>query len=89
MARAALARRALALGGKGLPETLVVSIAGDPITPYKGGGAMARALGGSLLTVDGKQHGAYLLGDSECVDHAVNAYLIDLETPPADGRCSL
>ncbi len=50
---------------------------------------MARALGGSLLTVEGKQHGAYLLGGSECVDDVVNAYLLDLESPPADARCSL
>ncbi|BBG03903.1 MULTISPECIES: alpha/beta hydrolase [Pseudonocardia] len=26
---------------------------------------------------------------STCVDDAVNAYLRDLETPPADARCSL
>ncbi|PWV51077.1 alpha/beta hydrolase [Nocardiopsis sp. L17-MgMaSL7] len=74
---------------EGLPETLVVSVTGDPATPHEGGVAMARALGGSLLTVDGKQHGAYLLGGSECVDDVVNAYLLDLESPPADARCSL
>lgn len=72
-----------------LPETLVVSVTGDPVTPHEGGIAMARALGGSLLTVDGKQHGAYLLGGSKCVDDVVNEYLLDLETPPADARCSL
>ncbi|MBK1786010.1 alpha/beta hydrolase [Prauserella cavernicola] len=74
---------------EGLPETLVVSVTGDPATPHEGGVAMARALGGSLLTVDGKQHGAYLLGGSTCVDDVVNAYLLDLESPPADARCSL
>lgn len=74
---------------EGLPETLVVSVTGDPATPHEGGIAMARALGGSLLTVDGKQHGAYLLGGSKCVDDVVNEYLLDLETPPADARCSL
>jgi hypothetical protein len=72
-----------------IPETLVVSTTGDPATPHEGGIAMARALGGSLLTVDGKQHGAYLLGGSECVDDVVNAYLLDLESPPADARCNL
>jgi pimeloyl-ACP methyl ester carboxylesterase len=74
---------------EGLPEALVVSLTGDPATPYPGGVSMARTLGASLLTVDGKQHGAYLLGGSACVDDAVNAYLLDLETPPADARCSL
>lgn len=71
-----------------LPETLVVSVTGDPATPHAGGIAMARALGGSLLTVEGKQHGASLLGGSKCVDDAVNAYLLDLEAPPADTRCT-
>jgi hypothetical protein len=74
---------------EGIPETLVVSVTGDPATPHEGGIAMAKALGGSLLTVDGKQHGAYLLGDSKCVDDAVNKYLLDLVTPPTDTRCSL
>ncbi|GAB3742180.1 alpha/beta hydrolase [Nocardiopsis nanhaiensis] len=74
---------------EGLPETLVVSVTGDPATPHEGGIAMAQALGGSLLTVDGKQHGAYLLGGSECVDDAVDAYLLDLESPPTDARRSL
>ncbi|MEU7645220.1 alpha/beta hydrolase [Streptomyces huasconensis] len=74
---------------EGIPETLVVSVTGDPVTPHKGGITMAKALGGSLLTVDGKQHGAYLLGDSKCVDDAVNTYLLDLKTPPTGTRCSL
>lgn len=74
---------------EGLPETLVVSVTGDPATPHEGGIAMADALGGSLLTVDGKQHGAYLLGGSKCVDEVVNAYLLDIETPPLNARCSL
>lgn len=74
---------------EGLPETLVVSVNGDPATPHEGGIDMADALGASLLTVEGKQHGAYLLGGSACVDDIVNTYLIDLETPPTDAQCSL
>ncbi|MFJ2558586.1 MULTISPECIES: alpha/beta hydrolase [unclassified Streptomyces] len=74
---------------EGIPETLVVSVTGDPVTPHEGGIAMARALDGSLLTVDGKQHGAYLLGGSKCVDDVVKKYLLDLESPPTDARCSL
>ncbi|MBQ1083024.1 MULTISPECIES: alpha/beta hydrolase [unclassified Nocardiopsis] len=72
-----------------LPETLVVSITGDPATPHGGGVAMAEALGANLLTVDGKQHGAYLLGGSSCVDEVVETYLLDLQTPPDDATCSL
>ncbi|MEV5807219.1 alpha/beta hydrolase [Streptomyces parvulus] len=72
-----------------LPETLVVSTTGDPATPHEGGIAMARALGGSLLTVDGKQHGAYVLGGNKCVDDIVNTYLVDLKSPPKDARCTL
>ncbi|SHI67209.1 alpha/beta hydrolase fold [Nocardiopsis flavescens] len=76
-------------GAEGLPETLVVSVTGDPATPHEGGVAMARALGAGLLTVEGKQHGAYLLGGSACVDDVVEAYLLDLRSPPAGARCSL
>ncbi|GAB2474875.1 alpha/beta hydrolase [Promicromonospora xylanilytica] len=72
-----------------VPETLVVSVTGDPATPHSGGIAMADALGASLLTVDGKQHGAYLLGGSTCVDRVVDAYLLDLESPADGARCSL
>ncbi|MGW0250508.1 alpha/beta hydrolase [Nocardia goodfellowii] len=72
-----------------LPKTLVVSVTGDPATPHEGGIAMAHALGASLLSVEGKQHGAYLLGGSECVDRVVDAYLLDLQAPPIDARCSL
>ena len=72
-----------------IPPTLVVSVTGDPVTPHEGGVAMARELGASLLTVDGKQHGAYLLGGSECVDDAVESYLLDLEMPKAGAECSL
>jgi pimeloyl-ACP methyl ester carboxylesterase len=72
-----------------LPETLVVSVTGDPATPHEGGIAMADALGASLLAVEGKQHGAYLLGGSTCVDRVVDAYLLDLKSPDPDTRCSL
>ncbi|MBP2191159.1 alpha/beta hydrolase [Nocardia goodfellowii] len=72
-----------------LPKTLVVSVTGDPATPHEGGIAMAHALGANLLSVEGKQHGAYLLGGSECVDRVVDAYLLDLQAPPVDARCSL
>ncbi|MER8069105.1 alpha/beta hydrolase [Streptomyces sp. NPDC094034] len=73
---------------KGLPDTLTVSVTGDPVTPHEGSINTAKALGGSLLTVEGEQHGALLAGNV-CVNDAVASYLVDLE-PPADGaRCKL
>lgn len=75
-------------GDGDVPPTLIVSVTGDPVTPHQGGITMARILGASLLTVDGAQHGVALIGQSECVDRTVADYLIDLQTPPDDARCS-
>ncbi|MGW9264673.1 alpha/beta hydrolase [Gordonia terrae] len=73
----------------GLAETLTISITGDPSTPYEGGVAVADALGGSLLTVEGTQHTVAAAGTNDCVNTAVDHYLVDL-TPPAPGaRCTL
>lgn len=72
----------------GLADTLVVSVTGDGIPPHAGGIALAEALGGSLLTVEGEQHGASLAGNA-CVDAIVSAYLVDLESPAPDARCNL
>ena len=76
-------------GDVDLPPTLTVSVTGDPGTPHQGGINMARLLGGSLLTVEGSQHGVALFGQSECVDEAVSDYLIDLQIPPDNARCTL
>lgn len=73
----------------GLPETLVVSITGDPSTPYEGGVSLADSLGSALLTVDGERHTVALQGISTCVDQTVTAYLIDLTVPHEDARCGL
>lgn len=72
-----------------IPMTLTVSVTGDPATPHSGGVAMAEALGGSLLTVEGNQHAAYLLGRSDCVNDIVEKYLIDLEVPAEGATCAL
>jgi pimeloyl-ACP methyl ester carboxylesterase len=72
----------------GLPSTLTVSVTGDPVTPHEGGISLAKTLGGSLLTVEGAQHGSLIAGN-ECVDAAVVAYLVDLQTPPAGASCRL
>jgi pimeloyl-ACP methyl ester carboxylesterase len=70
----------------GLAPTVVVSTTGDPATPYQAGVDLAQALGGTLLRVEGDQHGAVLSGSS-CVDDAVTAYLVDLTVPAAGTDC--
>ncbi|WP_077801089.1 alpha/beta hydrolase [Streptomyces sp. JHA26] len=74
----------------GAPPVLVIGNTGDPATPYEGAGRMADALGrgvGVELTWKGQGHGAYG-GGSDCVDSAVDAYLLK-GTVPKDGKvCS-
>ncbi|MFB7763835.1 alpha/beta hydrolase [Streptomyces xiamenensis] len=74
---------------EGLPDTLTVTVTGDPVTPYEGGTRLAEALGGSLLTVEGEQHGVALIAGNACVDDIVADYLVNLTSPPADARCTL
>ncbi|MBK1787141.1 alpha/beta hydrolase [Prauserella cavernicola] len=76
-------------GDVDVPPILVTSVTDDPATPHQGGINMARILDGTLLTVDGAQHGAALLGQSPCVDQIATDYLIDLTLPPAEARCDL
>lgn len=78
-----------ATGIDGLPDTLTISITGDPSTPYEGGVSLANTLGGSLLSVDGEQHTVAFGGTSECVNGVVADYLVDLKSPPTDARCGL
>lgn len=73
----------------GVPLPPVVSITGDPTTPYEGGNALAEALGGTVLTVEGEEHTIVMRGTSPCVDQVASAYLIDLQLPPADARCTV
>jgi pimeloyl-ACP methyl ester carboxylesterase len=72
----------------GVPPTLVVSVTGDPATPYEAGVELARLLGGSLLTVEGNQHTVALTGVA-CVDDIVTRYLVDLTAPPEGARCTI
>ncbi|MCK1814923.1 alpha/beta hydrolase [Streptomyces sp. XM4011] len=76
-------------GIEGLPATLTVAVTGDGLTPYEGGVRLAEALGGSLLTVEGEQHGIALIGGNACVDDMVADYLTDLTLPPDDARCTI
>ncbi len=72
----------------GLPEVLVVSATGDPVTPHDGGISLADTLGARLLTVDGNQHGT-IVSRNECIDEIVADYLVDLELPEDGARCAL
>ncbi|MFC8895757.1 alpha/beta hydrolase [Streptomyces cinereoruber] len=73
---------------EGAAPILVVGTTRDPATPYKWAESLAAQLSsGTLLTYEGDGHTAYGRG-SDCVDTAINTYLLE-GTPPQDGkRCS-
>jgi pimeloyl-ACP methyl ester carboxylesterase len=71
----------------GAPPILVVGATGDPVTPYDQTQALAAQLSsGVLLTREGGGHTSYG-GLDDCIDRAVDAYLLDLEPPPAGTTC--
>lgn len=71
------------------PPIVVVSTTGDPATPYQAGVDLAQQLPqGVLVTYEGDGHTIYGHGSSDCVDQAVDRYLIDLEPPPENTTCS-
>jgi pimeloyl-ACP methyl ester carboxylesterase len=70
----------------GLAPILVVSTTDDPATPYQAGVALARELGGALLTFNGTQHTVVFEGDA-CVDGYATRYLVDLTLPPKGSTC--
>jgi pimeloyl-ACP methyl ester carboxylesterase len=68
---------------EGSAPILVVGNSGDPVTPLPGAQDMSEDLdAGVLLVWQGQGHTAY--PKSNCINAAVNAYLVNL-TPPADG----
>jgi pimeloyl-ACP methyl ester carboxylesterase len=69
-----------------LPTVLVISVTGDPATPYQAGVNLAKDLGARLLTVQGTQHTVALQGNA-CVDTVVTKYLTDLTLPAEGNRC--
>lgn len=74
---------------EGLPEALVISVTGDPVTPYDSGKSLADSLGGAMLTVEGERHTVAQDGISPCVNDVFANYLVDLTVPSAETRCSL
>ncbi|AGS71689.1 alpha/beta hydrolase [Streptomyces collinus] len=74
----------------GAAPVLLVGNTGDPATPYEGTRRMADELGkgvGIELTWKGEGHGAYGSG-SDCVDNAVNTYLLEGRAPRDGTVCS-
>jgi pimeloyl-ACP methyl ester carboxylesterase len=69
----------------GAPPILVIGTLRDPATPYVGAQALAKQLGGSLLTFDGDGHTAFLR--STCVDNVVKSYVVALKTPAVGTIC--
>lgn len=73
---------------KGSPLIVVVSTTKDPATPYANGVDLAQLLpDAALITKVGSTHTAYGHGDS-CIDDAVESYLVSLNRPAANLRCT-
>lgn len=73
---------------KGAAPIVVVGTTRDPATPYKWAQSLARQLSsGTLLTYDGDGHTAYGRG-SDCIDTAINTYLLEGTPPTAGKKCS-
>ncbi|MGW1464669.1 alpha/beta hydrolase [Streptomyces sp. NPDC002308] len=73
---------------KGADPILVVGTTRDPATPYKWAVSLADQLtSGTLLTYDGDGHTAYGRG-SDCIDTAINRYLLEGTVPKKGTTCS-
>ncbi|MFC0601924.1 alpha/beta hydrolase [Streptomyces palmae] len=76
------------LHAKGAAPILVVGTTRDPATPYPWAKALAAQLdSGTLLTYEGDGHTAYGRG-SDCIDTAINTYLLEGTPPSAAKHCS-
>jgi pimeloyl-ACP methyl ester carboxylesterase len=72
--------------GKGAGPIVVIGTTGDPATPLASTRKMAAALEqGFLLVVEANKHTGY--GANECINTAVDSYLIDLTVPVNDTIC--
>ena len=76
-----------AVTAEGSDEILVVGTTGDPATPYRWAESLANQLeNGTLLTYEGEGHTAY--GENDCVNDAVDAYLLEGTVPKSGTVCS-
>lgn len=72
---------------EGTPPIVVVGTTRDPATPYEWAASLADQLAsGVLITYEGDGHTAYG-GQSQCVNQAVEAYLIEGAVPEAGLTC--
>lgn len=73
--------------GVNLPSALVIGGRADPATPYVWAEELTDGLDGArLLTWEGPGHGIYG-GISDCVDEAVEAYLLEARLPEVGATC--
>ncbi|NBE49838.1 alpha/beta hydrolase [Streptomyces boluensis] len=72
---------------EGAAPMVVVGTTRDPATPYKWAESLADQLDtGRLLTYDGDGHTAYGRG-SDCIDGAINSYLLEGKAPAEAKKC--
>jgi pimeloyl-ACP methyl ester carboxylesterase len=72
--------------GKGAGSIIVIGTTGDAATPLASTRKMAAALEqGILLIVEANQHTGY--GANECINTAVDSYLINLTVPVSETTC--
>jgi pimeloyl-ACP methyl ester carboxylesterase len=73
---------------KGAAPIVVVGTTRDPATPYRWAQSLSRQLSSArLLTYVGDGHTAYGRG-SDCIDSAIDTYLLDGAPPTQGKRCS-
>lgn len=66
---------------------VVIGTTGDPATPYQWAGQLVKQLPGSaLVTYKGEGHTAYGRSN-ECIQSAVDDYLVDGSVPASDPQC--
>jgi pimeloyl-ACP methyl ester carboxylesterase len=75
------------ISAPGAAPILVVGTTRDPATPYAWAQSLAEQLdSGTLLTYNGDGHTAYGRG-SDCIDTAVNRYLLEGDVPTTNKTC--
>jgi len=81
------AQEAPEIRAEGAPPIVVVGTTRDPATPYRWSEAMAEQLAsGVLVTRDGDGHTGYAMGN-ECVDDAIDDFLVTGTAPREGLKC--
>lgn len=77
-----------AVDGAGVPAMLMVQAELDPATPWEGAVLAHRANRATrLLTVDNQGNHGSFLGENDCVEDAVNGFLVDGRLPQDGAVC--